>query len=232
MRKELIIILTALSFASYIPAAYAILDVPAGIQTQLELGKKVLTTVKEGQKMANDVQKGITQGIGMVQNCLANPMQCNIGGLFNLAKFGKGRIKKFNTITGQAGDLFKKEQEGADLEKGVRETEYQKGGERDIENVNANRKKNNAVTTADIELLYAKGAVVRQEIYLEQPEEIYAKESELESINKIIVAKSNMELITNYRLSRILELRAYMNSGRGVAGLTHHTRSMNDGDEE
>lgn len=222
MRRKLTIILVALSFVSYTSNAYAIMDIPARVQSFFEQVKKELKKVEEYRRKLEDLKKSVTQGVGMAQQCAANPLHCDLNGL---TKVGINSINGFNSISKNTKDLFKKNSE--ELAQGVRDTEYTRGSGDAINAVYENRQENNAVTTDDIARLYAKATAIRQSI-LKETDEIYPEEDKLDSINKIIIAQGNVELMSNLRLVRILEMRAYMNSGRSVAGLTQHTQSADE----
>lgn len=226
MKNKIQIMLLSLFFVIHTSNAYAVTDIMAKIQSVLEEVERYKKQAEQYTKQLLDAEKRARQGFDMAKGCLANPVGCAT----NMAMdyFTTGAIAGFPSISGSKGDILK---EDADkMEDAVKNTEYKRGGSDSIEAVNKNRKENNAVVTDNIAILFAKAAVTKQAIYKEG-EEIYTREFD-NTMESILKAQGNVELSSNYRISRILELRAYMNSGQGVAGLTLHTQREGDEDEE
>lgn len=226
MRRKLIIILTAFSFVSNASNAFAIMNIPAKVQTVIEKAKKEGEKVQEYIKKVDEAKNAVAQGVDFAKSCLDNPTKCDVDAL---EKIKNNTIEGFNDITTKKGDIVAEDPEK--LAENVKDTEYKSGSKDAIQAVHENHQKNNAVTTDDVAILYAKGAVNQQSIINENDNGIYPKQSTLDSINKIIIAQDNVEMLSVWRLSRILEMRAYMNSARGVAELTQHIQHP-DGEEE
>ncbi len=226
MKKKVLTILLSLSFLLYTSNAYAIMDIMAKVQSVLEQVERYKKQAEQEIKEKYDLAKRARQGYETAKGCMANPLGCATS--FAL-KYGPGllkdgEIKGFPSITKIAGNILKKDPEGMDED--VRKTEHQRGGADSIKEVHKNRQENNAVTTANIAILFAKAAVTKQAIY-QEGNDVYTREFD-DTMESILKARAEVEMTSNYRISRILEMRAYMNSGAGVAGLTQHTRSIDD----
>ena len=74
----------------------------------------------------------------------------------------------------------------------------------------------------DTALLFAKAVATRQSILLEDGS-LYQSNFNNENMDEILNAQNIVDIATQQRLNRILELRSYMNSGVSAAELTEQT---------
>lgn len=227
MRKRILTILLLSSFVFHVNNAYAIMDMMGKVESVLEQGERYKKQIEEYRKQAFDAAKRARQGFETAKGCIANPMKCamTMALTYGPKMFDNGRIKSFPTLLSDAKkDILKEVPEG--LEAAIKKTEHKRGGADSIAEVHKNRQENNAVATASIAILFAKAATTKQGIY-QEGNDVYPREFD-DTMESILKARGQVEMTSNYRISRILELRAYMNSGAGVAGLTQHTRSEDD----
>ncbi len=215
----------SLSFVMYTGRAYAVMDLMGKVQSVLEKVERVKKQVEQEVKKAIDIKKRVVQGYETAKGCVTNPVACAMNvGLKYGAGYITGEITGFPTLSGVSRDVLNVDM--TKLEEDIRSTEYKRGGADAIDAVYKNRQKNSAVARANIAILFAKAAATKQSMY-QEGNDIYPREFD-DNLESILKARGQIEMMSNYRLSRILEMRAYMNSGAGVSGLTLHTRSKND----
>ena len=218
--------------------SYAIFDIMAAIQSQLEFVKNIKNKVQEVQKKIHEAKTRAVQGFETAKNCYRDPMRCDVAAMKSLSKDApnwiKSTIKDINVMPEatalKSGDLSLKAEKG--LAKSVIDGyiyvrsvkgEGKIDGKGDIERTEENRRHINAVAADDIATLFAKSVAVRQSIYSEDGS-LYQYKFKNNNIDEILRAQSVVGLATQYRLNRILELRAYMVGGPSTAEMVQHNR--------
>ncbi len=228
MKKKLFIILV-LSLFVYSREAYAIFDIMAKVQSVLELYKDVENKVQEYQKKLRDIEKRARQGFDLAKSCYKNPKSCDTKALETWAKDSKmfyiQTMDEIRVMPGaeelSTGNLKKKTD--ASLVEVVKDVYiYKRGQGDDFERINENRRHINAIVSDDTALLFAKAVATRQSILLEDGS-LYQSNFNNENMDEILNAQNIVDIATQQRLNRILELRSYMNSGVSAAELTEQT---------
>lgn len=222
-----------LSLLSCPKSSYAVIDPLAYIQTGMELYKEAENKVQEVQKMKQDLEKRAKQGFTAALNCFKNPMKCDPNAFkalgINAPGFVTNKIKEFRTMPGsplKEGDLSKKASQ--DLMTGIRGSYiYQRGQGDDLEKLRQNRRDNNAVVTDELAIMFAKGMTTRNSIQTEDGK-LYQTEFKNDNIEEILKAQNVVGIVTDSRLARILELRAYMVGAEATAELTRQHREANE----
>lgn len=238
-----------ISIFVYSHAAYAIFDFPAILQSGLELKSDVENKIKEIRKFEDDMEKRVKQGFAAATSCFKNPVSCGVKqmGKIDFASLSdsdalkKGfvtRVKKFPVMPNAEklkGDLNNAKQKMADTyQNTVREAYIFKKGDDDIRRVRENRDNLNAVITDEVSMLFAKGATTRHSIQTEEngdkDNEKYVKEFKQNNLDEILAAQNSVGILTNSRLARIVELRAYMNAAPATSEMMQHSVEANDND--
>ncbi len=236
MRKLFAIILLILA-VSFAKPANAIIDIMATIQSGIELKTEITNKIEAYKKMIEEAYKKAVQGFDAVSNCLGNPMKCDIK---TLASLGKGVAGSINTISGirtipGAEELAKgnlKQKDAKDLDSTIIENyTYIKGQGDDLARTANKRKELNAVMADDVAILFAKGIVVRQSIRNEEADKIYSNDigptqSDVLAVHNTLILKSQE------RLSRILELRAYMVGAEATTELARNSANNEELEEQ
>ena len=205
--------------------AHAVFDVMATVQSGLELYKEVETKVQAIQKKVLDIKKRVVQGFAAATNCFKNPRKCDINAIVSVAgEFAggiKGAINGVKALEGSGldGDKDLMGSNSKNLDQNVKEAyTYKKGAGDDLNRLDEQRKKVNGIIADDVATLFAKGVVVRQLIKEEKTEDLYST-SIGNSQSDILAAQNSVTLKSQERLTRILELRAYMISAQSSAEL-------------
>ncbi|MBR5598691.1 MAG: hypothetical protein IKW39_01485 [Alphaproteobacteria bacterium] len=241
MKKKFYIIVF-LSVFIFVQPAYAIIDIMATVQSALEVKKEIETKIQTIRKKISDIEKRVVQGYKAGANCFSNPKNCGVDALTKLVTDMKSKdplgvriteITGVRTIEGaeelSEGDVVNKKSES--LEKDVLEAyTYVKGVGNDLERLSIIRKEVNAVVADEAAILFAKGATVRQSIRNENAEEIYPTKIE-NQLSDIIAVHNALAIKSQERLTRILELKSYMNGAQSNAELAQHTLSEDELDE-
>ena len=228
-----------LSVFVFVQPAYAIIDIMATVQSALEMKKEIETRVQTIRKKLEDAKKRLVQGYKAGANCFANPKSCGTNALTELTKdmlstdplgvrilemTGIRAVEGAEGLT--AGDVAKKRAE--DVEKSVLTSyTYVKGLGNDLKNLSDFRNIVNAVIADETALLFAKGASVRQSIRNENQEEIYPTKIE-NKLSDILAVHNALAIKSEERLTRILELKAYMGGAQANSELAQHTLSKEE----
>lgn len=224
MKKKLIYILL-LSFMVYTKEAYAVFDVMALIQTNLEKFQNVMKQAQEVKEKAEEIKAKVQQGFDAAKSamaCASKPSASECSKVAqNLTSAYKGvkQIKETRAMGEElsSDDLFRKDINK--LEDSVRDTIYQKGLGDDFKRLRANRKANNAVVADDLALLFAKGVVTRQMI-IQEDGKMYQQEFANGNLDEILNAQKNVRILSDLRLAQILEMRTFMISAQATSELT------------
>ena len=236
MKKVFIIVLFVSTIAIARPAN-AIIDIMATIQSGIELKTEIQTKIQTIQKKIMDAYKRAVQGFQAASNCLANPLKCDIKTLASLGKNAAGGIKSITGIRTVEGaeELAKgnlKEKDAQDLDETIiKNYTYIKGAGDDLIRTAEKRRQLNGVMADEAAILFSKGIVVRQSIRNEKAEEIYSNDIG-DSQSSILAVHNNLVLKSQERLSRILELRAYMIGGEATAELAGYSASQDELNEQ
>ena len=207
--------------------AYAIFDPGATIQSALELKDEILSQVQEVQKYKNDIEKRVKEGYAMATSCFKNPTKCDLKGISSIS--GNYTTIKMFPIMDKAAKYIGKEDltktASKDVSDVVRKTYIYQEGKKSLENVQKNREGINSVITNQIAILFAKGAMTKMRLQNENSADIYIDPSSAENNNKdsIMSLQTNLDLIDNTRLARILEMNGYMQNASVTAGLTQQS---------
>ncbi|MBO5038654.1 MAG: hypothetical protein J6C85_04280 [Alphaproteobacteria bacterium] len=232
MTKKLLIVLL-LSLLFYTKSSYAVIDILAQIQTGMELYKEAENKVHEVEKLKSDIEKRAKQGFSAASNCFKNPTKCDPNSFKALGIDAPGfvtdKIKEISVMPGSTlgkGDLSKKA--GKDMMTDVEKSYiYKRGQGKDLEKLRQNRRDNNAVVTDELATMFAKGITTRNSIQAEDGK-LYQTEFKKDNIDEILKAQNVVGIVTDSRLARILELRAYMVGAEATAELTRQNREANE----
>jgi hypothetical protein len=220
MLKKKFLIAVFLSVFVVAKPAYAIIDIMAMVQSALELKKEIETKVQNIQRKISDAKKRLVQGYQLGANCFSKPASCGLNALTNLTSINEKdplgviilEMTGIRTVKGaeslSQGDVVNKKSENLDKTV-VKAYTYVKGQEDSFKNLNENREQLNSVTADEVALLFAKGAATRQSIRNEDAKDMYPTEIG-DKQSDIIAPHSAVALKSQERLTRILELRAYM----------------------
>lgn len=218
--KKKFFIAVFLSVFVFTRPAYAIIDIMAMVQSALELKKEIETKVQNIQRKISEAKKRLVQGYQMGASCFSNPLSCNLGELASLADITKLdpkgvrilEIQGVRTVAGAeelaSGDIVSKKSETLDKTV-VKSYTYVKGQAESFGKLTDNRQQLNSVIADEVAILFAKGAAVRQSIRNEDAEDMYPTEVS-DKQSDLIAPHAAVALKSQERLTRILELRAYM----------------------
>lgn len=228
MRKKLCIALV-LSLFMYTREAYAILDIMAKVQSVLEQAEDYKNKIQEYAKKLRELEKRARQGFELAKSCYKNPKSCDTKALETWGKDAKQfyveTMDEIRVMPGAEelsdGDL--NEKLDVSLIKTIQNTYiYHRGQGKDLENLNENRRQLNAILSDDTALLFAKAVATRQSILMEDGS-LYQQNFKNNNIDEILSAQNVVDIATQQRLNRILELRAYMISGAAAAEMSTQT---------
>ena len=228
MRKKLCIALV-LSLFMYTREAYAILDIMAKVQSVLEQAEDYKNKIQEYAKKLRELEKRARQGFELAKSCYKNPKSCDTKALETWGKDAKQfyveTMDEIRVMPGAEelsdGDL--NEKLDVSLIKTIQDTYiYHRGRGKDLENLNENRRQLNAILSDDTALLFAKAVATRQSILMEDGS-LYQQNFKNNNIDEILSAQNVVDIATQQRLNRILELRAYMVSGAAAAEMSTQT---------
>ena len=228
MRKKLCIALV-LSLFMYTREAYAIFDIMAKIESVLEQAEDYKNKIQEYAKKAREIEKRARQGFELAKSCYKNPKSCDTKALETWGKDAKQfyveTMDEIRVMPGAEelsdGDL--NEKLDVSLIKTIQNTYiYHRGQGKDLENLNENRRQLNAILSDDTALLFAKAVATRQSILMEDGS-LYQQNFKNNNIDEILSAQNVVDIATQQRLNRILELRAYMVSGAAAAEMSTQT---------
>ena len=228
MRKKLCIALV-LSLFMYTREAYAILDIMAKVQSALEQAEDYKNKIQEYAKKLRELEKRARQGFELAKSCYKNPKSCDTKALETWGKDAKQfyveTMDEIRVMPGAEelsdGDL--NEKLDVSLIKTIQNTYiYHRGQGKDLENLNENRRQLNAILSDDTALLFAKAVATRQSILMEDGS-LYQQNFKNNNIDEILSAQNVVDIATQQRLNRILELRAYMVSGAAAAEMSTQT---------
>ena len=229
MRNKFFIIIFISMFSIATPA-YAIVDIVATVQSVLEKVKEVKTKVETIRKKIEDGYRRVAEGFQAASSCFSNPKKC---GLNALSKLGQniqreGTMIGIRTVEGSGldGDLKSKKSDQLD-ESVINAYSYKKGQEDAIANAGNKRDQIQGAIADELAILFAKGMVVQQMIVNEKEEDLYLANIE-ENQSQILSAQNNLALVSQARLSRILELRSYMQGANATAELGRYTLPADD----
>lgn len=231
-----------LSVFVFVQPAYAIIDIMATVQSALEMKKEIETRVQTIRKKLEDAKKRLVQGYKAGASCFADPKSCGTKALTELTTemlstdplgvrvlemAGIRAVKNADALT--AGDIVKKKSE--DIEKNVLTAyTYVKGTGEDLKKLSDFRNIVNAVIADETALLFAKGASVRQSIRNEIQENLYPTKIE-NKLSDILAVHNALAIKSQERLTRILELKAYMGGAQANSELAQHTLSEDELEE-
>ena len=224
MRNKFFIIVFISMFCVASPA-YAIIDIVATIQSILETVKEVETKVETITKKIKDGYRRAAEGFQAASSCFSNPKNCGLNALGKLSQNLRrpGAIKGIKFIKGANldGDLIKKD--ASEMDKNIiKAYAYTRGTGDDINKAGDKRDQIQGAVADELAVLFAKGMVVQQMIKNEKEEDLYqANISENQS--EILSAQNNLALVSQARLSRILELRSYMQGANATLELGRYT---------
>ena len=226
MIKKIMMIAVCFSFIS-IQEAHAVFDIMAAIQSKLELYKDIENKVQEIQKKLSDIEKRARQGFDLASNCFKNPTKCDVNAVIAFSKesksFVKDNIKEIRVMpNGIEKDELVSAGDSSFTQKVEESYIYRRRQGDDIKNTNENRKNINAVIADDVAIAFAKGVATRQSIYKEDGG-LYQYKFKNNNIDEILNAQNTVALATQYRLNKILELRAYQISAQETADLTRQS---------
>lgn len=233
MKRKIYIAVFIYMFALATPA-YAIVDVVATVQTVLEKVTEVKTKVENIQKKVTDSIKRVAEGFTAAANCFRNPLDC---GLKFVDGFAKNMIEGVRTVPGTEvlanGDIVVQASE--ELEKAVIEGySYVRGAEagQDLSRDAEKSDQLHGVMADEMAILFAKGMATRQTIRNEDGDEIYKKmNAKEEDQAAVIAAQNNLMLISQERLSRILELKAYLQGAQSTSEMSRYSFSQEELDD-
>lgn len=229
MRNKFFIIVFISMFSIATPA-YAIVDILATVQSVLEKVKEVKTKVETLSKKIEDGYRRVAEGFQAASNCFSDPKKCGLNALSKLGKNiqRKGTMIGVRTVEGSGLDGDLKSKKSEELDKSVITAYSYKKGEEDALLKAGNQKDQIQGAIADeLAVLFAKGMVVQQMIINEKEEDLYVANVE-ENQSQILSAQNNLALASQARLSRILELRSYMQGANATAELGRYTLSADD----
>lgn len=228
MRRKIYIAVFIYTFALSTPA-YAIMDVMATVQSVLEKVTEVKTKVENVKKKITDVIKRTAEGFEAASNCFANPTACGL-------KFVKGvagnAINGVRTVPGT-----ERLAEGAIVEQASEELErdviigysYVRGAEagKDLIRDASMNAQLQSVMADEMAILFAKGMATHQIIRNEDGEDLYILEGE-ENQGNIIAAQNKLVLTSQERISRILELKAYLQGAQSTSEMSRYSFSQEE----
>ena len=233
MKKKFLLALF-ISMFMYSRTAGAIFDIPAAVETFMEIATEVKNKVEEVQKFVEDTQKRLKQGFALATSCFKNPMQCNPQSLvsalttldvktYKETVFAMPNSIMDHAISTPAEDLLKDIEENYVYKAGQGKTAETKN---DVENTLKNRERINAIVSNETALLFAKGITTRHSIRKEDDTTMYPNLKDSGSdgnIDKILYAEGLVLLKSSSRIARILELKASMISSEATAELTQQS---------
>ncbi len=214
MKTRFVICFVCLFFYN-INQAYAVFDLVAFVQSKLELATEIKDKVQEELKKLREMQKRLTQGFNAASNCFKNPMNCDVNAVSHFAATTAvaidNRIKEAR-VMGDADelqdDIQNTEEDGlADV---VEDSYiYERGAGDDVTRLEEYKEEINAIVADDVAILFAKATSARQAIITEDGT-LYTTEFTQDNVDEILRAQNIVEIATQQRLNRIVELRAYM----------------------
>ena len=235
--KKVFVIALIVSMISVARPANAIIDIMATIQSGLELKTEIMNKIEAVQKKIMDAYKRAVQGFQAASNCFANPLKCDIK---TLGSLGKGAIGSIKSITGvrtvpgaeKLASSNLKTESAKGLDKEIMENyTFIEGQKNSLEATAKKKQELNAVTADEIAILFAKAMATRQSIRNEKAEEIYSNDIG-ESQSDILAVHNTLTLKSQERLSRILELRAYMIGADATKELSKNSVKKDELDEQ
>lgn len=223
MRKKIYIAIFIYMFTLASPA-YAIVDIMATVQTILEKVTEVKTKVENIQKKVTDTIKKAAEGFEAASNCFANPMKCGLSILDGVAG---NPINGVRTIPGTEALADEEiiEMASEELEKSVTESySYVRGAEagKDLKRDAVLSENLQGLMADEMAILFAKGMAVRQIIRNEDGEDIYKMDDVEENQSNIIAAQNRLILKSQERLSRILEIKAYIQGAQSTSEMSRY----------
>jgi len=234
-----------LSLFVYTRSAYAIFDLPAILQSLLEYKTELENKYKEIMKLKDDIEKRAKQGFAMASNCFTSIKDCDINGMTDLYNDATGALKKGYVVRMKEFPVMpnaeKLKEDMNDTSKNMADEYqttvrnsyiYKKGGSKDLEKIRENRDNINSIVIDEIAMLFSKGATTRHSVQTEEngdeENKKYTTEFKEDNLDEILAAQNNVGMLTNSRLARIIELRAYMNSATATAEMTQHSVEADD----
>jgi hypothetical protein len=230
--KNKFLMIVFLSMFCIATPAYAIVDVVATVQSVLEKVKEVKTKVETVKKKIEDVYRRAAEGFQAASSCFANPKDCGMKALSSLGNNIKrgGSMKGLRVLEGakglNSGNLAEKASEGLDGEV-IQAYSYVRGQNFGIDKAGSKRDEIQGAVADELAILFAKGMVVRQMIQNETEEELYQSNIK-ENQSEILAAQNNGAIVSQARLSRILELRSYMQGAKATSELGRYTISTDE----
>ena len=203
--KSRLLIAVFLSFMLFAREAHAVFDFVALLQTVMKHVDEVKKQVEEVKNSIEDAKEKLKQGfLGEICNYL--PELCGSGG------------SQITPITGvvalegsglDEGDIAA--EDPTDLAKKISDTYiYKKGQDKSLDTQKSLAENINATIVKDISVLFAKAMATHQSIIDEDSQELYPYENATQSSETILSSQNKVVLNSQKRLSRILEIRAYM----------------------
>lgn len=221
--KKKVFIISALCavLLFYGKEANAIFDPMATVESALELKDEIVTQVQEVQKFKQDMEKRIKQGYAMATSCFKNPTKCGFESLASLSNDGFKTIKVFPMMPG-AVELLEQDLtniKSEDINEKIRKTYIYKSGKDSLNNLKKNREGINSVVADQSAILFAKGAMMKTRLEKEDSAAIYQDPSAENKVDSIKYSQSKLDITSNVRLARILEIKAYMHNAQSTAEL-------------
>ncbi len=226
--KKKIYIVTLLSLFAFTNNAYAVIDIPAILQSALKLKSDIENKLVEIQKLKQDAQKTVRQGFEIGKNCFSDPKSCykDAKSLKHDAESTIQGIRSVGSELKSSDLMIKNPKDLADSI--INDGTYKKGQGQDIIRKATNEAVNNAIVTDLLAILFAKGVVTRQSILQENPE-LYNRSFKDESnIEEILYAQNTLMLNSDRRIARILELRTFMFNAQAIKELTQYNREAKE----
>ena len=205
------------SLVLYSGNAYATIDIWAKIMSAIQKGVEVKTQVLQYKQEATNMGNKLKT----IGGCFGNPGSCNISSLTSFANDGYSTIKK-SPVLGPS--LTGNVQSAEDTDKGVRDSGIYKKGPNSIANTRKYKDNLDSVVADEAAILFAKAATAKLRIIEEDSSDLYVDPSGNNSMDEILNAQNQIEIITQSRLARILELRAYMSAAQATAELSTQTQ--------
>lgn len=146
MKRKMYIIML-LSFFAFANNAYAVIDIPAILQSALKLKQDIENRAIEIQKLQQDIQKKVRQGFELGKNCFSNPVNC-YKDADKLKHDSETTMEGIRSVGSELkdSDLMNKDPKNL-AESIIKDGTYKKGSGEDILRRTADEAVNNAIVT-------------------------------------------------------------------------------------
>lgn len=220
--------------------AYATFDIPAAMFITGGKFENIKQRIIEEMDKIKRTQDNLTAGWKGVKDCVGsfNPSTCiNMGkSLKSLGAEYGDQISNINVLPNTGLDKVDKDTKSADIINSIKDGAIYKSNQgNSIEEANKQSKINNAMLADDIATLFAKSTAVRQKILTDteqtntidgEKSNLYQKIEDDEDTSVIIQKKARQRIESVSRITRIMELRAYM---IGIPATSELTKYVKDG---